>query len=395
MTLIEPESRTSNLVRSMLASQQESPFGVLPVWQFQGIETWCMIGYHAVPEIADAYMKGIGGFDANKALDAMVATATYAPYGHLGEYMKLGYVPVDGGAAGSHGEAVSQTMEYAFDDWTIARMARKLGRNDVAKRFEKRAGNWKNVFDAKVGFARPRLADGSFREPFDPARAGAGSGFTEGNAWQYSWYQPQDEAGLIRLLGGDGKLVAKLDAMFDAKVDPKDYADVEDMAGLIGQYVHGNEPSHHLAYLYSYAGQPWRTQERLSQIVSSQYKPAPDGLVGNDDLGQMSAWLIFTGLGFYPVAPGSNEYVLGRPFVDHATINLPNGKKFSVVAEGLSASHPYVESVSLDGKALGRSFLRHEEILRGGELRFVMGSKPNTTWATSAAARPFSMSQAQ
>jgi len=395
MTLIEPDSRTSNLVRSMLASQQESPFGMLPVWQFQGIETWCMIGYHAVPEIADAYMKGIGGFDANKALDAMVATATYAPYGHLGEYMKLGYVPVDGGAAGSHGEAVSQTMEYAFDDWTIARMARKLGRNDVAEQFEKRAGNWKNVFDAKVGFARPRLADGSFREPFDPARAGAGSGFTEGNAWQYSWYQPQDEAGLIRLLGGDGKLVAKLDAMFDAKVDPKDYADVEDMAGLIGQYVHGNEPSHHLAYLYSYAGQPWRTQERLSQIVSSQYKPAPDGLVGNDDLGQMSAWLIFTGLGFYPVAPGSNEYVLGRPFVDHATINLPNGKKFSVVAEGLSASHPYVESVSLDGKALGRSFLRHEEILRGGELRFVMGSKPNTTWATSAAARPFSMSQAQ
>src|SRR6185312_5214208 len=268
-------------------------------------------------------------------------------------------------------------------------------RNDVAERFEKRAGNWRNVFDAKVGFARPRLADGSFREPFDPARAGAGSGFTEGNAWQYSWYQPQDEAGLIRLLGGDGKLVAKLDAMFDAKVDPKDYADVEDMAGLIGQYVHGNEPSHHLAYLYSYAGQPWRTQERLSQIVSSQYKPAPDGLVGNDDLGQMSAWLIFTGLGFYPVAPGSNEYVLGRPFVDHATINLPNGKKFSVVTEHLDPKHPYVESVSLDGKPLDRSFLRHEEILRGGELRFVMGDKPNTTWATSAAARPFSMSQAQ
>ncbi len=395
MTLIEPETRTSDLVRSMLASQQESPFGVLPVWQFQGIETWCMIGYHAVPEIADAYMKGIGGFDANQALDAMVASATYAPYGHLGEYMKLGYVPVDGGMAGSHGEAVSQTMEYAFDDWTIARMARKLGRNDVAERFEKRAGNWKNVFDIKTGFVHPRLADGSFREPFDPARAGAESGFTEGNAWQYSWYQPQDEAGLIRLLGGDGKLVAKLDAMFDAKVDLKDYADVEDMAGLIGQYVHGNEPSHHLAYLYSYAGQPWRTQERLSQIVASQYKPTPDGLVGNDDLGQMSAWLIFTGLGFYPVAPGSNEYVLGRPFVEHATINLPNGEKFSVVAEHLSPAHPYVESVSLNGKPLDRGFLRHEEIVRGGELRFVMGDKPNTTWATGAAARPFSMSQTE
>ncbi|HUZ97030.1 MAG TPA: glycoside hydrolase family 92 protein, partial [Edaphobacter sp.] len=394
MTLIEPEARTSDLVRSMLASQQESPFGMLPVWQFQGIETWCMIGYHAVPEIADAYMKGIGGFDANKALDAMVATADYAPYGHLGEYIKLGYVPVDGGAPNSHDEAVSQTMEYAFDDWTIAKLARKLGRNDIAERFEKRAGNWKNVFDPKVGFVRPRLADGSWREPFDPARAGADSGFTEGNAWQYSWYEPQDEAGMIKLLGGDQKLVAKLDAMFDAKVDPKQYADVEDMAGLIGQYVHGNEPSHHLAYLYDYAGEPWRTQERLGQIVESQYRPAPDGLVGNDDLGQMSAWMIFTGLGFYPVAPASNEYVIGRPFVERATMNLPNGKKFVVVAEGLSASHPYVESVSLNGKPLTRSFLRQEEIVGGGELRFVMGDKPNKTWATSVAARPFSMSEA-
>jgi predicted alpha-1,2-mannosidase len=393
MTLIEPQARTSDLVRSMLASQQESPFGMLPVWQFQGIETWCMIGYHAVPEIADAYMKGIGGFDANKTLDAMVATADYAPYGHLGEYMKMGYVPVDGGAPHSHQEAVSQTIEYAFDDWTIAQMARKLGRNDIAERFEKRSENWKNVFDPKVGFVRPRLADGSWREPFDPARAGADSGFTKGNAWQYSWYEPQDEAGMIKLLGGDQKLVAKLDAMFDAKVDPKQYADVEDMAGLIGQYVHGNEPSHHLAYLYDYAGEPWRTQERLGQIVESQYRPAPDGLVGNDDLGQMSAWLIFTGMGFYPVAPASNEYVIGRPFVERAVMHLPNGKKFEVVAEGLSASHPYVESVSLNGKPLTRSFLRQDEIVSGGELRFVMGATPNKMWATSVASRPFSMSE--
>lgn len=393
MTLIEPEARTSDLVRSLLASQQESPFGMLPVWQFQGIETWCMIGYHAVPEIADAYLKGIQGFDANQALDAMVATATYAPYGHLGEYMKRGYIPVDGGEANSHGEAVSQTIEYAYDDWTIARMARKLGRADVAERFEKRAANWQNVFDSGTGFARPRLADGSFREPFNPARAGTDSGFTEGNAWQYSWYQPQDEAGLIRLLGGDAKLVSKLDAMFDAHVDPKDYAEVEDMAGMIGQYVHGNEPSHHLAYLYTYAGQPWRTQQRLSQIVESQYKPTPDGLVGNDDLGQMSAWLLFTSLGFYPVAPGSNEYVLGRPFVEHAILNLPNGRHFSIVAEHLSRSHPYIASVSLNGKPLTRSFLRHEEILNGGELRFTMSDKPNTSWGALPASRPFSMSQ--
>lgn len=387
MTLIEPESRTVDVVRSLLASQKESPFGILPVWQFQGLETWCMIGYHAVPEIADAYMKGIRGFDANAALDAMIASATYAPYGHLGDYMKLGYVPVDNDA-----EAASKTVEYAFDDWTIARMAREMGRNDVAETFEKRAQNWRNVFDTKTGFVRPRNADGTFREPFDPARAGAESGFTEGNAWQYSWYQPQDEAGLIQLLGGDQKLVDKLDAMFDAKVDPKQYADVEDIAGLIGQYIHGNEPSHHLAYLYDYAGQPWRAQERLKQIVDSQYRPAPDGLVGNDDLGQMSAWLIFTSLGFYPVAPASNEYVIGRPFVERATLHLPNGKQFRIVADNMSDKNRYVASGTLNGKPLNRSYLFHKEIMAGGELHFVMGAVPNKSWATAKSARPYSMS---
>ena len=344
-----------------------------------------MIGYHAVPEIADAYMKHVGDFDVNAALDAMVTSATYAPYGHLGEYMKLGYVPVD-----NDGEAASKTMEYAYDDWTIARMARKLGRADVAEAFEKRAENWRKVFDTQTGFVRPKKADGSFREPFDPAQAGAQSGFTEGNAWQYSWYQPQDEAGLIKLLGGDQKLVDKLDAMFDAKVDPKRYADVEDIAGMIGQYIHGNEPSHHLAYLYDYAGQPWRTQERLKQIVDSQYRPAPDGLVGNDDLGQMSAWLLFTAFGFYPVAPGTNEYVVGRPFVDEATLHLPNGKQFRVVAENLSDANRYVGKVTLNGKPLDRSYLRHEEITAGGELRFVMSLITNKTWATDESARPYS-----
>ena len=387
ITLLQPERRTRDIVRSLLASRRQSPFGILPVWQFQGIETWCMIGYHAVPEIADAYMKGIRGYDANEALDAMVASASYAPYGHLGDYMKLGYVPVD-----RDGEGASQTMEYAYDDWTIWRMAKSLGREDVARTFEQRAGNWRNVFDTKTGFVRPRLADGSFREPFDPALAGNTSGFTEGNAWQYSWYQPQDVAGLIQLLGGDQKLIAKLDAMFDAKVDPKAYAHVEDIAGMIGQYIHGNEPSHHLAYLYNYAGQPWRTQERLKQIVDSQYKPAPDGLVGNDDLGQMSAWLVFTAMGFYPVAPGSNEYVLGRPFADSILLNLPNGNKFRIVAENLTDANRYVAGVSLNGAPLTRSVITHEQILKGGELRFVMGSKPNRTWATGVTTRPYSIS---
>ncbi len=386
MTLLAPAERTNDVVRSMIASREHSPFGILPIWQFQGIETWCMIGYHAVPEIADAYMKGIRGYDAAKALDAMMASARYAPYGHLDDYMKLGFVPVD-----RDGEGVSKTVEYAYDDWTIARMARAMGRTGIADEFEKRALNWRNVFDSRAGFARPRNADGRYREPFDPARAGSGTGFTEGNAWQYSWYQPHDEGGLIRALGGDQKLVAKLDAMFDAKVDPAQYAEVEDIAGMIGQYIHGNEPSHHLAYLYCYAGQPWRTQERLKQIVESQYKPAPDGLVGNDDLGQMSAWLLFTAMGFYPVAPASNEYVIGRPFAQTIQLNLPRGKAFRISTENFSDANPYVAEVLLNGRRLKRSFLTHEEITAGGELHFRMSATPDRTWASAPDARPYSM----
>lgn len=388
MTLLQPASRTADLARSMLASQQESPFGILPVWQFQGIETWCMIGYHAVPVLADAIAKNIPGFDKNAALDAMVASARYAPYGNLGEYMKLGYVPVD-----HDQEAASKTAEYAFDDWTIARTAETLGRRDVAAEFYKRAAYWRNNFNVKDGFLEPRFANGTYRTPFDPTKAGANSGFTEGNAWQYSWYQPQDEAGLIKLLGGSDKLVAKLDEMFDQTVDPVKYADVEDISGMIGQYIHGNEPSHHLPYLYMYAGQPWRTQARLKQIIDTQYKPAPDGLVGNDDLGQMSAWLLFSSLGFYPVAPGSNEYVLGRPFVDRAVLHLPNGKTFTVSAQDLSATNAFVQAVTLNGKPLDRTFLTHEEIMAGGELHFVMSTKENATWSLKAHAVPYSMSK--
>lgn len=401
MTLIEPPKRTVDLVRSMLASQKESPFGILPVWQFQGIETWCMIGYHAVPILADAVMKGLDkpspenpGFDANAALDAMVASADYAPYGHLGEYMERGYIPIDGGAKGSHDESVSQTIEYAYDDWTIARVARKLGRIDVAERFEKRSGNWKSVFDTKAGFARPKLADGSWREPFDPAAAGAGSGFTEGNAWQYSWYEPQDEAGMMAMLGGPAAVVKKLDEMFDQKVDMARYADVEDISGMIGQYIHGNEPSHHLPYLYSFAGEPWRTQERLKQIVDSQYKPTPDGLVGNDDLGQMSAWLLFTAMGFYPVAPASNQYVMGRPFAREIEVRLGNGKMLRILADGLSETNGYVQAVSLNGRPVDRTYLTQDEVMGGGELKFVMGTAPNKRWAIAPGARPFSMSSA-
>jgi predicted alpha-1,2-mannosidase len=298
--------------------------------------------------------------------------------------MKLGYVPID-----LEPEAASKTVEYAFDDWTIARMAERMGRKDVAQRYFKRAQNWRNVFDPQTGFVRAKKSDGQFRTPFDPVRSNFGSDYTEGSAWQYSWYMPHDNAGLVKMLGGDAGLVAKIDQVFDAKIDPTVYAHMEDISGLIGHYAHGNEPSHHVAYLYNFAGAPWKTQARLAQIVASQYHDTPDGLAGNDDLGQMSAWLVFTALGFYPVAPASNEYVIGRPFVERATLHLPNGKQFTVRAEGLADANPYVGSVTLNGKPLARSVLRHEEIMAGGDLVFRMQAAPNKEWGKAASARPY------
>ena len=383
LTLIRPEQDNADIVNSLIASQQDSPFGILPVWQFQGRETWCMIGYHAVPVIADAYLKGIKGIDGDAALDAMVKSATYAQYGGLDSYMKLGYVAID-----KEPEAASKTVEYAYDDWTIAQMARKMGKADIAAEFDKRAAYWRNTFDAKTGWVRARLADGSYRVPFDPTAINYGSDYTEGNAWQYSWFVPQDEGGLIQLLGGDKKTVAKLDAMFDYDDSKLDYSSSEDISGLIGQYIHGNEPSHSAAYLYDYAGAPWKTQSRLKQIVDSQYKPEPEGLVGNDDLGQMSAWLMFTGLGFYPVTPGAGEYVIGRPFIDHAVLNLPNGNHFTISTEGTG---DYVGKVLLNGKPLARVFIRDDEVEAGGELHFVMQATPNKSWGTAKSTRPYTM----
>lgn len=386
MVLLRPDLSTQ-FIRSLIAAQQASPFGMLPVWAYQGLETWCMTGYHAVAMIADAYIKGVRGFDANAALKAMVSTATYGNYGDLADYMKLGYVPID-----KESEAGSKTQEYAYDDWAIAQMAKALGRDNIYATFEKRAANWRNVWDPKTDFMRARLSNGQFRTPFDPASAAYGSDYTEANAWQYSWYVPQDVAGLVAAYGGDAKFVGRLDQLFDAKVDPSIFKNVEDITGLIGWYAHGNEPSHHIAYLYDYAGAPWKTQQRLKQIMDSQYGITPDGLVGNDDLGQMSAWYIFTALGFYPVTPASDEYAIGRPFVPKAVLHLPNGHTFTVVAEHLDGAHPYVGSITLDGRPLERVYLRHRDILAGGELRFVMQAEPNRQWGTAISARPTSMS---
>ncbi|MFL6585602.1 MAG: GH92 family glycosyl hydrolase [Luteimonas sp.] len=389
LTIVQPEKRNADFVDSLLAHRRQSPYGILPVWSFHGQETWTMIGYHAVPVIADAYLKGIRGFDADAALDAMVASASYGPYDGLRQYMELGWVPTD-----EEGEAASKTLEYAYGDWTIARMAQAMGRTDIARRFDTRAANWRNAFDPGTGFMRAKNRDGSFRTPFDPTASGYGTDYTEGNAWQYSWYVPHDVAGLAAAHGGADALLGKLDAAFEAEVDPSTFEHMEDITGLIGWYAHGNEPSHHVAYLYAYAGQPWRTQARLKTIMDTQYADRPDGLAGNDDLGQMSAWYLFTALGFYPVAPGSGEYVIGRPFLPRATLRLPNGKQFTVIADGLEQGHGYIGSATLDGKPLQRAFLRHAEILAGGELRFTMQAEPSQAWPGVDAEAPYSMTTA-
>jgi predicted alpha-1,2-mannosidase len=385
LTLLEP-ARDADMIRSMLAHQRESVPHVLPVWSFGSSETWCMIGYHAVPVIADAWLKGIRGFDGKAAFDAMKASATYGPYDGLAAYMKYGYVPAD-----LEKESASKTLEYAYDDWTIARMAAALGRADDQRLFEKRAASFRAIYDPGRGFMRAKKSDGQFREPFDPLHAQYGSDYTEGNAWQYSWFVPHDVEGLIQLMGGRERFVSRLDELFALKTAPGAFAQVEDIAGLIGQYAHGNEPSHHIAYLYSYAGQPWRTQERVHQITRTLYDDTPAGLAGNEDCGQMSAWYIFTALGFYPVAPGSLEYVFGSPHLPKAVLRL-SGKTFTVIAEGLSEANIYIQSARLNGKPYDKAYLRHQDLVRGGTLVFTMGPRPNKEWAVAPGSAPYSMS---
>jgi len=386
-TILHPE-RDADMIRSMLAHRRESVHGILPVWSFAGNETWCMIGYHAVPVIADAWLKGIRGFDGEEAFAAMKASATYGPYGGLAAYMKHGFVPID-----VEKEAASKTLEYAYDDWTIAEMARALGRADDEREFRRRAASWRAIWDPATGFMRAKKTDGSFREPFDPLWAQYGSDYTEGNAWQYSWFVPHDVAGLIAAMGGADTFVRRLDELFTITAPKEKYGHVEDIAGLIGQYAHGNEPSQHIAYLYAYAGQPWRTQERIRQIVTTLFDDSPAGISGNEDCGQMSAWYVFSALGFYPVAPGSNEYVIGAPQLPRATIHLPGGNTFTVVAEGLSERNRYIRAATLNGAPYDKAFLRHEDLAAGGTLTFEMGAKPNRRWASGPAAAPYSMSR--
>lgn len=370
-TLIQ-QQRTSDMINSMLAHQQQSVHHILPVWSHHANENWCMIGYHAVPVIADAYMKGITGFDVPKALEACLASSTYAMYDGIGDYMKYGFVPADKSSNGA-----SKTLEYAYDDYCISQMAKKMGKPEIASTYAKRAEAYNFIWDNSTGFMRAKKSDGTFQSPFDPMSTEK-QGFIEGNAWNYSLYVPQNPFKLIALHGGNTKFIAHVDSLFNVKLDEKHFAESEDInaAGIIGNYVHGNEPSHHVPYLYVFAGAPWKTQERIHQIMNTMYRDATDGLCGNDDCGQMSAWYIFSSLGFYPVCPGSNEYVIGAPSVEKATLKLENGKQFTVTTQNLNDKNKYIQQIKLNGVPKRDFIIMHEDIMKGGSLEFVMGAKP-------------------
>ena len=369
--VIQPK-RNADMIQSMLAHYDQSVQHMLPVWSHYANENWCMIGYHSVSLIADAIIKGNAPFDAEKALAACVTTARHRTYDGIGYYIDKGYVPED-----KSGASVSKTLEYAYDDWCIAQIAKKLGKQDIYDEFIKRSQNYSNVYDASIGYMRPRLNDGTFRAAFDPLKTD-NQGFIEGNAWNYSLYVPQYPAELIALNGGKKRFSGHLDSLFTMHLPDEFFAETEDITrdGIIGNYVHGNEPSHHVAYLYNWTGEPWKTQERVRMILKKMYHPGADGLGGNDDCGQMSAWYIFTSLGFYPVCPGSDQYILGSPAVKEATIQLENGKTFTVEAPGQSDKNVYVQKVTLNGQPVLTNSISHADIMNGGRLVFQMGAKP-------------------
>lgn len=361
--------RSSDFVNTLLAKYDEG--GILPMWDLSANYTGTMIGYHAVPVIVDAFLSGIKGFDAEKAFKAIKHSANQ---NHLGlkSYQQLGFIPVE-----EEGESVSKTLEYAYDDWTIAKMAQALDKMEDYETFMKRAQNYKNLFDPDSKFMRGRFKN-TWVTPFDPYEVNFN--YTEANAWQYSFYVPQDVSGFMELLGGKEILESQLDSLFSA-TSTTSGRDMVDITGLIGQYAHGNEPSHHMAYLYNFVNKPYKTQEKVHQILTELYKNAPDGIAGNEDCGQMSAWYIFSSMGFYPVTPGSNQYIIGTPLFDKATINLENGKNFTINAFDLSDKNKYIEYAKLNGKRLNQCFISTKDILSGGILEFYMTDAPSD-WGT-------------
>ena len=368
-TLLVPEA-VDGFVKAMLAFNKHK--GQLPNWALWNNESHCMIGYHAVPVMIDAYFKGLTTASGEEILAACVAMADREVEG-LNSYRALGYVD-----AATENESCAKTLEYAFDDSCIARLAEKLGKADIAERFRNRAMNFRNVFDAQTGFMRGKNAKGDWVEPFDPiASDHRKSPYCEGNAWQWTWFVPHHPAELINLFGSRENYVARLDTLFTMPSDLSGEHVSPDISGMIGQYAQGNEPSHHAAYMYVWSGQPWKTQQRVRQIMDELYLTGPEGLCGNDDCGQISAWYVFSALGFYPVDPASGVYVLGSPRVKSARLSLQNGKVIEIVAKNQGKENIYVQSVTWNGKSLNSLYLSHEEISQGGKLVFTMGREIN------------------
>jgi len=363
-----------NIINSMLVQYEQ--YGLLPIWPLCNSETNCMIGYHSIPVIVDAYLKGISGFDPEKAFKAMKKSAMQDDFDvqYLKEY---NYIPRDLAPTIS----VARTLEYAFDDWCIAQMALKMGKTDDYNYFSRRGKAFENLFDTSIGFMRGKDSKGEFRKDFDPYNAvNANSDFIEGNSWQYTWFVPQDINALIKGMGGKAGYVSKLDTLFSvsSKLDNDTPMDV---SGLIGQYAHGNEPSHHVAYLFNFGDAPWKTQERVHQIMTTLYSNQPDGLCGNEDMGQMSAWYVFSACGFYPVNPADGRYVFGTPQFAELVINLPNKKTFMVKAKDLSGENIYIEKVTLKGQNYTKGYVTHQQLLEGGTLEFTMGNKPGMVFS--------------
>ncbi|MCK7589771.1 GH92 family glycosyl hydrolase [Subsaxibacter sp. CAU 1640] len=369
--ITQPE-RNNDMIRSMLAHHDQSVHHMLPIWSHYANENWCMIGYHATSVIADAMAKHVGNFDMDRALQASINTANVRYFDGLGDYIDYHYVPDDK----SH-SSVSKTLEYAYNDWCIAQMAKQIGNTQVEQEFMERANYYENVYDSSIGYMRPKLSDGTFRKDFDPMDT-HGQGFIEGNAWNYGLYVPQDIDKMVKMMGGKERFNQHLDSLFTMEIEDKYIEKHEDITrdGIIGNYVHGNEPGHHIPYLYNWTGHPEKTQSRVRMIMRSMYGPTVEGLCGNDDAGQMSAWYIFSSLGFYPVTPGSPNYALGSPLVEEAKIHLDNGKVLTVKTKNQSAKNVYVKRVSLNGISIKNNQISHSDILNGGVLLFEMSRKP-------------------
>ncbi|WP_025229515.1 GH92 family glycosyl hydrolase [Fimbriimonas ginsengisoli] len=378
LTLTQPK-RVADLTSSLLAEYRESGLHTTPIWPLWGNETWCMIGYHSVPVLVDAYVKGLLGPNAEAVYRAMRDTSMQN-YNGLNTYRSLGYV-----ASTAGGQATSKTIEYSVDDWCLARMASSLGHKEDADLYYQRAANYRNHFDRTTRFMRGRKANGAWRAPFD-TRGLVGDEYTEADAWQYGFAVQHDIPGLISLYGGDAKFVQRMDEMFT--MDSRINTNIPDITGLMGQYAQGNEQCHHQAYLYDYAGAPWKTQARVRKIMAAFYNDTPAGQIGNNDCGQMSAWYVFSALGFYPVNPANGVYAIGSPAVDQAKIRLDGGRSFTVVAENNGSKNPFVQSATLNGKPFNRCWIGHQEILKGGTLKLVMGPKPNKFWGAALSARP-------